>query len=60
MNRQLYMGGGIMSLSKEGIGGGSIKGVDMGRRIGFLILLSQQRKPFKKLQELLKILQSLQ
>ena len=35
MNRQLYEGGGIMSLSKEGIGGGIIKGVDMGSRTGF-------------------------
>ena len=29
------MGGGIMNLSKEGIGGGIIKGVDMGSRAGF-------------------------
>ena len=29
------MGGGIMNLSKEGIGGGIIKGVDMGSRTGF-------------------------
>ena len=38
MNRQLYMGGGIMSLSKEGIGGGDYKGYDMGSRIGFGIV----------------------
>ena len=38
MNRQLYMGGGIMSLSKEGIGGGDYKGYDMGSRVGFGIL----------------------
>jgi hypothetical protein len=35
MNRQLRMGGGIMSLSEDGIGGGIIKGVDMGSRTGF-------------------------
>ena len=35
MKRQLRMGGGIMNLSKEGIGGGIIKGVDMGSRAGF-------------------------
>ena len=35
MKRQLYMGGGIMNLSKEGIGGGNFRGIDMavGRRI---------------------------
>ena len=35
MNRQLYQGGGIMSLSKEGIGGGDYKGIDMGSRVGY-------------------------
>jgi len=35
MERQLRMGGGIMDLSKKGIGGGIIKGVDMGSRTGF-------------------------
>ena len=38
MNRQLYESGGIMSLSKEGIGGGDYKGIDMGSRTGFGIL----------------------
>ena len=38
MKRQLYMGGGIMSLSKEGIGGGDYKGIDMGSRTGFGVL----------------------
>ena len=38
MKRQLYEGGGIMSLSKEGIGGGDYKGIDMGSRTGFGIL----------------------
>ena len=38
MNRQLYENGGIMSLSKEGIGGGDYKGIDMGSRTGFGIL----------------------
>jgi len=38
MNRQLYRGGGIMGLSKEGIGGGDYKGYDMGSRVGFGIL----------------------
>ena len=38
MNRQLYQGGGIMGLSKEGIGGGDYKGYDMGSRVGFGIL----------------------
>ena len=47
MKRQLYEGGGIMSLSKEGIGGGSIKGVDMGSRIGFF-------NPFKPAKKLVK------
>ena len=32
------MGGGIMSLSKEGIGGGDYRGIDMGSRTGFGIL----------------------
>ena len=35
MKRQLYEGGGIMTLSKEGIGGGDYKGIDMGSRTGF-------------------------
>ena len=35
MKRQLYMGGGIMNLSKEGIGGGDFRGIDMGSRAGF-------------------------
>ena len=48
MNRQLYMGGGIMSLSKEGIGGGSIKGVDMGSRIGFFNPFKSAKKAVKK------------
>ncbi len=30
MKRQLYEGGGIMSLSKEGIGGGDYKGYRYG------------------------------
>jgi len=38
MNRQLYESGGIMSLSKEGIGGGDYKGYDMGSRTGFGII----------------------
>ena len=38
MKRQLYQGGGIMGLSKEGIGGGDYKGYDMGSRVGFGIL----------------------
>ena len=38
MKRQLYMGGGIMSLSKEGIGGGDYKGIDMGSRVGYGII----------------------
>ena len=38
MKRQLYEGGGIMTLSKEGIGGGDYKGIDMGSRTGFGIL----------------------
>ena len=38
MNRQLYRGGGIMSLSKEGIGGGDYKGYDMGSRVGYGII----------------------
>ena len=38
MNRQLREGGGIMSLSKEGIGGGDYRGIDMGSRTGFGIL----------------------
>jgi hypothetical protein len=48
MNRQLYEGGGIMSLSKEGIGGGSIKGVDMGSRIGFFSPFKAAKKAVKK------------
>ena len=38
MKRQLYEGGGIMSLSKEGIGGGDYRGIDMGSRAGFGII----------------------
>ena len=38
MKRQLYESGGIMSLSKEGIGGGDYRGIDMGSRTGFGIL----------------------
>ena len=38
MKRQLYEGGGIMSLSKEGIGGGDYRGIDMGSRTGFNII----------------------
>jgi hypothetical protein len=48
MKRQLYEGGGIMSLSKEGIGGGSIKGVDMGSRIGFFNPFKEAKKIVKK------------
>jgi len=48
MKRQLYEGGGIMSLSKEGIGGGSIKGVDMGSRIGFFNPVKSLKKLGKK------------
>jgi len=43
MKRQLRMGGGIMSLSKEGIGGGDYKGIDMGSRTGFGILKKVSR-----------------
>jgi len=38
MERQLRMGGGIMSLSKEGIGGGDYRGIDMGSRAGFGVI----------------------
>ena len=38
MKRQLYEGGGIMGLSKEGIGGGDYRGIDMGSRAGFGII----------------------
>lgn len=38
MKRQLYQGGGIMGLSKEGIGGGDYKGYDMGSRVGYGII----------------------
>jgi len=48
MNRQLYEGGGIMSLSKEGIGGGIIKGVDMGSRTGFFNPVKSLKKLGKK------------
>ena len=48
MKRQLYEGGGIMSLSKEGIGGGSIKGVDMGSRVGFFNPFKAAKKAVKK------------
>jgi hypothetical protein len=48
MKRQLYKGGGIMGLSKEGIGGGSIKGVDMGSRIGFFNPVKAAKKLAKK------------
>ncbi len=48
MKRQLYEGGGIMSLSKEGIGGGSIKGVDMGSRTGFFNPVKSLKKLGKK------------
>jgi len=48
MKRQLYEGGGIMSLSKEGIGGGSIKGVDMGSRTGFFNPVKAAKKFVKK------------
>ena len=48
MKRQLYMGGGIMSLSKEGIGGGIIKGVDMGSRTGFFNPVKSLKKLGKK------------
>jgi len=48
MERQLYEGGGIMSLSKEGIGGGNIKGVDMGSRIGFFNPFKAAKKAVKK------------
>ena len=47
MKRQLYQGGGIMGLSKEGIGGGIIKGVDMGTRTGFF-------NPFKSVAKVAK------
>ena len=48
MKRQLYEGGGIMSLSKEGIGGGIIKGVDMGSRTGFFNPVKSLKKFGKK------------
>ena len=48
MNRQLYQGGGIMGLSKEGIGGGIIKGVDMGTRTGFFNPFKSAKKIVKK------------
>lgn len=48
MKRQLYEGGGIMSLSKEGIGGGIIKGVDMGSRTGFFNPVKSLKKLGKK------------
>ncbi len=48
MKRQLYMGGGIMGLSKEGIGGGIIKGVDMGTRTGFFNPFKSAAKAVKK------------
>jgi len=35
MRRELRANGGIMGLSKEGIGGGDYKGIDMGSRVGF-------------------------
>ena len=54
MNRQLYEGGGIMSLSKEGIGGGSIKGVDMGSRIGFFNPFKAAKKAVKKVTKAVK------
>ena len=43
MKRQLYESGGIMSLSKEGIGGGDYRGIDMGSRTGFGILKKVKR-----------------
>ena len=48
MKRQLQRGGGIMNLSKEGIGGGSIKGVDMGSRVGFFNPFKSAKKAVKK------------
>ena len=48
MKRQLYQGGGIMGLSKEGIGGGIIKGVDMGTRTGFFNPFKSAKKIVKK------------
>src|SRR6056300_869692 len=47
MNRQLRMGGGIMSLSEDGIGGGIIKGVDMGSRTGFFNPIKSIKKAVK-------------
>ena len=46
MERQLREGGGIMSLSKEGIGGGDYRGIDMGSRTGFGILKKISALPY--------------
>ena len=51
MKRQLYRGGGIMGLSREGIGGGDYKGYDMGSRVGYGIIkkvFSGAKKAVKK------------
>ena len=54
MKRQLYEGGGIMSLSKEGIGGGDYRGIDMGSRTGFGILKKITRGAKKTVKKAVK------
>ena len=58
MNRQLYESGGIMSLSKEGIGGGDYRGIDMGSRTGFGILKKISRGVKKAVKGVSKIAKS--
>ena len=58
MERQLRMGGGIMSLSKEGIGGGDYRGIDMGSRTGFGILKKISRGVKKAVKGVTKIAKS--
>ena len=58
MERQLREGGGIMSLSKEGIGGGDYRGIDMGSRTGFGILKKVKRLGKKAVKGVKKIAKS--
>ena len=58
MERQLREGGGIMSLSKEGIGGGDYRGIDMGSRTGFGILKKISRGVKKAVKGVKKIVSS--
>ena len=58
MKRQLREGGGIMSLSKEGIGGGDYRGIDMGSRTGFGILKKISRGVKKAVKGVKKIVSS--